>query len=118
MNQDSGDRQLKDALERLPEAPRDPGFAARVASLAALTRQVGPVYTPDADAVPAFRLVGALLGFSFGLALVLLSLLPVQSRLASPQSATASTALTMPTFDPLENAVASLYETPEGSSLE
>lgn len=118
MSQNSDDRRLKDALQRLPEAPRDPGFAARVASLAALTRQVGPVYTPDPDAVPAFRLVGALLGFSFGLALVLLSLLPVQSRLASPQSATTPTTLTMPTFDPLENAVASLYEAPEGSTQE
>lgn len=118
MNRNDDDRLLKDALERLPEAPRDPAFAARVASLAALTRQVGPVYTPDPDAVPAFRLVGALLGFSFGLALVLLSLLPVQSRLATPQSTAAATPLSMPTFDPLENTVASLYEAPEGSALE
>ncbi|MEO8377647.1 MAG: hypothetical protein ABI579_08240 [Candidatus Sumerlaeota bacterium] len=100
---------LRAAMRHLPQAPASTEFAGRVVRIAALMPQHGRELVMEAPSTP-LRLAWALVGFTVGVALIFLCLLPLQSRFGAEQSGRVMmSSLSSITFDPLENTATQIY---------
>lgn len=109
MNHNHHDDNLRAALRHLPQAPANSEFAGRLVRIAALTPQHGRELVMEAPSSP-LRFAWALVGFTVGIALIFLCLIPLQSRFGSMQSEHMTVSFVSMTFDPLETAAKQIYE--------
>ncbi|MCC6545841.1 hypothetical protein IT570_01640 [Candidatus Sumerlaeota bacterium] len=103
------DNNLRAAMRHLPQAPANGQFAGRLMRLAALTPQRGRELAMESPANP-LRFAWALVGFTVGVALIFLCLLPLQARIGSARATQRMmVSFSSMTFDPLENAATQIY---------